>query len=145
MDNWLKEWGEFAENIDQEIFKWIKEGFSIYKDEAINLNKQQLSAGMDSTSKNLSPYSKPYERVRRKYGRPTSPKDLNLTGGHYKGFYGLALDSYFEQGSKDLKADILEHNYPNIYGIPTEQLDSFLETFIWPHCAKRLTELAGRI
>ena len=138
--DWFEEWGEFSKSLDGKVQNWIREAFSIYKDEAITLNKEQLSKGMTSEGVQLSPYSNPYKKVRIKYGRPTSPKDLNLKGGFYKGFYGISLDKYFEQGSKDWKADILEHNYPNIYGIPVDQLDSFLETYIWPHIQKRFIE-----
>jgi hypothetical protein len=137
---WFEEWGEIANSLDKNLNTWIKEGFSIYKDQAIELNKGQLSEGKDTKGTALSPYSTPYKRKRIKAGLQVSRKDLNFTGEHYKGFYGLALQNYFEMGSKDWKADILEHNYPGIYGIPEADLDDFLDAFIWPHVQTRFIE-----
>ncbi len=130
-------WRDIIDSIDIDLTEWIEEAFHQYKDIAIELNKAQLSKGKLKTGENLSPYTDPYKKVRIKYGRPTSPKDLNLTGAHYKGFYGTAFPEFFEMGSDDIKEMYLEPKWGAIYGIPDDKLDKFLQTYIFPYIAQR--------
>jgi hypothetical protein len=138
---WQEEWGELVKEMESNVNAWIQEAFEHFKSDAIELNKNQLSQGLTNEGKSLSPYSTPYKKVRVKYGRPTSPKDLNLTGEHYKGFYGKAEQNFFEMGSENWKANILQHNWGEIYGIPEEQIDEFLEQKIFPFVAQKFVEL----
>lgn len=136
----LEIWREAIDTLEGNLKGWLIDAFNKYKDEAVQLNKKQLSEGKKRTGESLSPYSTPYLSVRRKFGRPESPKDLNLQGGFTKGIYAAALTDYFEVGSDDWKELILEHNHGEILGIPDDELDEFLEKYIWPYVGQRFIE-----
>ena len=132
-------WKDAVDFIDTDVKEWMAEAFHKYKDEAVKLNKENLSSGRLRTGENLSPseYSNPYKKVRIQYGRPLSPKDLNLTGDYHGGIYGTSFPDFFEMGSDDRKELILEHNWGEIHGIPDDKLDSLLETYIFPYIRER--------
>lgn len=78
-----------------------------HKSEIEQLNKLQLLSGRRSEGR-LPPYKKSYLKTRRKYGRPTAPMDLYLTGKLHSEIYSLFFQNQFELGSKDPKARFLE-------------------------------------
>lgn len=49
--------------------------------------RRKTAKGVDADNIPFSAYVKPYLKVREKHLRPTSPKDLNLTGALMKGLY----------------------------------------------------------
>lgn len=97
-----------------------------HKSDIEALNKSQLSTGTRADGTQLPPYSTPYLRVRRKYGRPTSPKDLNLTGEFYDKFYSLYFDKFFEIGSRSRKEGFLESNWGELHGLTEESIEKLL-------------------
>jgi hypothetical protein len=90
------------------------------------LNKAQLSKGERADGSRLPPYSKSYLKTRKKFGRPTAPMDLNLTGKFYEKFFTQYFDSYLNIGSKDGKEPILEQMFGYIHGLTPESIDKLL-------------------
>jgi hypothetical protein len=99
------------------------------------MNQEQLKKGLDSTGKQLPPYTSPYAR---KKGVSKTPKTLNDKGGFYKGFYVLAFDKFIEMGSRDWKEAILENKWGHIHGLTEENLQEFRDLFI-PIYTRNLT------
>jgi len=116
-----------------EIFnKAAKSAFNKYKKVTIELNQAQLDKGLNRKGKKLSPYSDKYKKVRQKAGLQTSKKDLKFNGDFRRDFYSIAFDTFVEWGSKHRLADILEGQYPNIYGIPKKDMPEFIEKYLIP-------------
>ena len=94
------------------------------------LNKLQLGTGTRSNDTKLPPYKKSYLKTRRKYGRPTSPMDLNLRGDFYEKFFTNYFNAYLSISSKDGKGPILEQMFSSdIYGLT----DKSKEILLWQY------------
>lgn len=114
-----------AKAIDMDVIVW--RGLTRFRGEMVDLQKQRLSKGLLTTGKSLSGYTTPYKKVRTKHGRPTSPKDLNLTGEHYDKMYVIVQREYSQWGSNSWLSMILEHNWSeDIYGASDSDIDKIL-------------------
>jgi hypothetical protein len=92
-----------------------------HSDDIEALNKLQLLSGQKSDGTKLPPYSKSYLKTRKKYGRPTAPMDLYLTGKLHEAIFTTFFDKSFNIESNDYKGDILESRFGSkIYGLTNE-------------------------
>jgi hypothetical protein len=114
-----------AKAIDIKVIAWRV--LSRHTDEMTDLQKSRLHRGERTDKKQLPPYSKPYIPVRVKYGRPISPKDLDLTGQHHDAMFTTTSKDYTLMGSSDWKQNILEWAWGDeIYGLSEEDMDIIL-------------------
>ena len=120
----MDRWGKIKINQDDLFIKAIQKSGEYI----LELNKKQLSQGIDATGKRLSSYSPRHIRARRKKGLQTAVKDLNFDGGHYAGFYFKPDSTGVEIASTDWKSSILE-NWGEIYGLTEENVENFLVVF----------------
>lgn len=118
------------EAIDINMIVWRV--LSRHQDELTELQKSRLHKGLRTDNVQLSPYSNPHIKVRIKHGRPTDPKDLDLTGSHYGKMFTLAQKDSSLMGSDDWKTNILEWAWgKEIYGLTPEDIEYCLFELGW--------------
>ena len=122
----IEQWGSVATRIN--FMQLVKETVKEFRKQITELNQQQLEKeGIDSKGIKLSPYSPSYKRVRARKGLPTNRKTLKFEGDFHAGFYALAFDRFWEQGSKDWKEQKLTKDYGiDIFGLTPESIDKLL-------------------
>jgi len=114
-----------AKNIDLDNILWRV--LSRHTDDLVDLQRNRISQGKRTDNTDLPlPYSPSHVRVRLKFGRPLSPKDLNLTGQHYAKMYVVANKDGIIMGSNDWKSMILESEWGKIYGLSESDIDIIL-------------------
>jgi hypothetical protein len=112
---------------DKELERTIKINSKVILD----LNKQQLFEGVDSTGKSLGQYkSKWYAKLKRMLN-PNGVVDLYLTGKFYAGFYLKKIGFPIQIDSKDKKRNKLVDDYGGkIFGLNKESKELFAKDYI---------------
>jgi hypothetical protein len=100
---------------------------SRHTDEMVALQKKRIGSGKRVDGSSFTPYTKPYLPVRRKFSRPTAPKDYNLSGDHYAGMFADVGGSFTQMGSDDWKELILESmEKDKLYGLTDDDISTLL-------------------
>lgn len=109
--------------------------------------KEQLLQGVSSTGGTFRKYrSASYARLKNTMnplpglGNP----DLKYTGSFYHGIYVNVSDGKITVGSHDDKAQLLEANYKNVFGLDPQDMEDFLYGKLRPVYRKNIIDFLNK-
>lgn len=108
----------------------IAEGsVSEVKEDLSAIQKEQLHAGVSSTGGTFRKYSSNAYAIRKNKMNPIpglGNPDLKYTGSFYDGIFVSVVGGKVTVGSHDEKAQMLEANYKNVFGLDPQDMEDFL-------------------
>ncbi len=105
----------------------IRQTVKQFEKQITEMNKSQLEEkGINSKGVKLPDYAASTVRIKRRKGQISGHMTLKDTGKFHNGFYVLAFMNFWEQGSRDLKATMLEKRYDSIFGLTEENLNKLM-------------------
>lgn len=126
----------------KELIKRLEEGYGnqekqleqivkLNSKQILDLNKQQLFEGVDSSNKSLGKYKSKWYAAFKKMLNPNGVVDLYLEGGFYTGFFIKRLKFPIQIDSRDYKRNKLVEQYgKNIFGLNQESKRIFARDII---------------
>jgi hypothetical protein len=113
------------------------------KPDYIESQKDQLIQGSNSSGGTFRKYRNAVYAKRKNqmnplpgYGNP----DLKLTGDFYSGIYAKVEGGKIVIGSNDSKAQALEANYKNVFGLNSQEMEDYLYNKLKPAYHKNIID-----
>lgn len=124
-----------------------EQSVSDVKNDLSTSQKEQLLQGVSSTGGTFRKYrSASYAKLKNKMnpipglGNP----DLKYTGSFYDGIFVTVANGIITIGSHDEKAQMLEANYKNVFGLDPQDMEDFLYGKLKPGYNKNILDFLKR-
>lgn len=127
--------------------KLIDESLNETTSDFEDIQRYQLTAGMTSTGKNISPRYRSREYATAKHDMNPLPgygvPDLKLTGSFHREIDVKAGRESFSIISRDEKAPELERKYDNIFGLGGQFKKEYTQEKLAPALKKKISKFTG--
>lgn len=121
-----------------------------FEEELVRLNKERLSNGEDLDGKAFGVYTEGTQDLARGANPPPrrdkiagTRYNFEWTGDLFDGMYLKVSNDYLEIWSNDVKAPLLNVEYPGIFGLKQEQLHKLIMERVYPQIMVAIRQKLG--
>lgn len=117
------------------------------KEDVVVIQKDQLRQGVSSTGGSFRKYQNKAYAIKKNKMNPIpglGNPDLKYTGSFYDGIFVSVAGGRITIGSHDSKAQMLEANYKNVFGLSPQEMEDFLYGKLKPVYNKNVLDFLKR-